>query len=734
MLTGGYVRNGPFLHVTPQMFEGVRTVCTKYVQSAGKKSREIFVYLHSMKKIILTIAALMAALVARADEGMWLLPLLKSLNADVMAAEGCRLSPEQIYSVNQSSLKDAVVIFGQGCTGEIISDEGLLVTNHHCGYSSIQALSTPEHNYLMDGWWAKNRAEELKVPGLDVTFLISMEDVTDRANAAREKDGQEGIEKFFEELENSAEATNPGCEATVESFYSRNVYYLIVYKKYDDVRFVGAPPSAVGKFGGDTDNWVWPRHTGDFSMFRVYDKDGKPLKPRKSLEISLKGVKENDFTMILGYPGSTQRYQTAAELEMMLASQEVSIACRTLRQDVLKKWMAADPVIRLKYADKYADSSNGWKKWQGEKLSFKRLGLLDKKRQDEAAFQRWVDADTLRQRKYGKALAEISDMASQMTAPLCAAMLLFEGPFSVELPQFAMQYIQEQMKDGDVSKVLDAYKDYDAAVDKEVARVMLEYYRKHAPESMALDSLGAGYEIFSEIDIDKYVDYLFAESVFTSRGKLEQAAADTTFAVQAMEDPAALLASALMGNIYAVYPALITYQYGSPSSRAYTAGLMEYYGDKPLYPDANFTMRLTYGKVLPYEPKDGLKYQYYTTLEGVMEKEIPGDMEFDVPAKLKQLHQARDYGRYADKKDGKLHLCFITDNDITGGNSGSPVLDADGRLVGLAFDGDWESMSSDVLFEPELTRCICVDIRYVLFCMDKLGGAGYLLKEMKIKK
>jgi hypothetical protein len=687
-----------------------------------------------MKKILLSALAAMAALTASADEGIWLLPLLKSLNADVMAAEGCRLTPEQIYSVNHSSLKDAVVIFGGGCTGEIISDEGLLVTNHHCGYSSIQALSTPEHNYLMDGWWARNRAEEIPAPGLEVTFLVSMEDVTDQANAARAEGGKEALEKFKEELENSAAASNPGCEAEVESFYSNNVYYLIIYKKYDDVRFVGAPPSAVGKFGGDTDNWVWPRHTGDFSMFRVYDENGKPLKPKKSLEISLKGVKENDFTMILGYPGSTQRYQTAAELEMMLASQEISIACRTIRQNVLWKWMEADPVIRLKYADKYADSSNGWKKWQGEKLSFKRLGLLDMKRRDEAAFQQWADADPVRKEKYGTALQDIADGAARALDPLCAFQLLYEAPYSIELQQFALMYFYATMQDEPVDEVLAAYKDYDVAVDKEVASVMLKYYQQHAPAVMALDSLGTGFENFSEIDVDKYVDYLYRESMFTSREKLEKATADTVgLALRLIDDPAVVLSNRVLGYLFSVYP-VVTALEKSDASRVYTAGLLEYYGDRPLYPDANFTMRLTYGHVLPYLPKDGLKYEYYTTLEGVMEKEIPGDMEFDVPAKLKELYAARDYGRYADKKDGKLHLCFITDNDITGGNSGSPVLDADGRLVGLAFDGSWESMSSDVLFEPELTRCICVDIRYVLFCVDKLGGAGYLLKEMKIKK
>ena len=687
-----------------------------------------------MKKILLSALAAMAALTASADEGMWLLPLLKSLNADVMAAGGCRLTPEQIYSVNHSSLKDAVVIFGGGCTGEIISDEGLLVTNHHCGYSSIQALSTPEHNYLMDGWWARSREEEIPCPGLKVVFLVSMEDVTDRAAAALAEGGKEALEKFKEDLENSAAASNPGCEAEVESFYSGNVFYLILYKTYDDVRFVGAPPSAVGKFGGDTDNWVWPRHTGDFSMFRVYDGNGKPLKPKKSLEISLKGVKENDFTMILGYPGSTQRYQTAAELEMMLASQEISIACRTIRQNVLWKWMEADPVIRLKYADKYADSSNGWKKWQGEKLSFKRLGLLDMKRRDEAAFQRWADSDPDRKAKYGTALQEIAEGAARALDPLCAFQLLYEAPYSIELQQFALMYFYATMQDEPVDEVLAAYKDYDVAVDKEVASVMLKYYQQHAPAVMALDSLGTGFENFSEIDIDKYVDYLYRESMFTSREKLEKATADTTgLALRLIDDPAVVLSTRVMGYLFSVYP-VVTALEKSDASRTYTAGLLEYYGDRPLYPDANFTMRLTYGHVLPYLPKDGLKYAYYTTLEGVMEKEIPGDMEFDVPAKLKELYAARDYGRYADKKDGKLHLCFITDNDITGGNSGSPVLDADGRLVGLAFDGSWESMSSDVLFEPELTRCICVDIRYVLFCVDKLGGAGYLLKEMKIKK
>ena len=685
-----------------------------------------------MKKTILTIAALMAAVSVWADEGMWLLPLLKSLNADVMAAEGCRLTPEQIYSVNHSSLKDAVVIFGGGCTGEIISDEGLLVTNHHCGYSSIQALSTPEHNYLMDGWWAKSRAEEIPCPGLSVTFLRSMEDITDRAVATLEKDGQEGLEKFIGEIEAAASAAHPGCEAVVESFYSGNLYYLIIYQKYDDVRFVGAPPSSIGKFGGDTDNWVWPRHTGDFSMFRVYE-DGKPLKARKSLEISLKGVRENDFTLVIGYPGSTQRYQTAAELEQMLATQDISIACRTVRQDILKKHMSADPVIRLQYADKYADSSNGWKKWQGEKLSFERLGLLDKKRADEHAFQQWVDADPARKEKYGTALADIAKASEELRDPMQAFQLVYETLFSIEISQFAMAHLNAiAAGEAGNGKVSDKYKDYNADVDKEVAAAMIRLYRQHAPEAMPLDSLGAGYENFYELDIDGYVDHLFRSSVFTSRESYEKAVSDPEFKM--MEDPAMMLAIRTAGLIFQVYPAIMAAQSGTEASRAYTAGLLEYNQGKPLYPDANFTMRLTYGKVLPYEPKDGLKYEYYTTLEGVMEKEIPGDMEFDVPARLKQLYEARDYGRYADKKDGRLHLCFTTDNDITGGNSGSPVLDADGRLIGLAFDGNWESMSSDVIFEPDLTRCICVDIRYVLFCVDKLGGAGYLLKEMKIKK
>ena len=688
-----------------------------------------------MKKILLTILALTAALAARADEGMWLLPLLKALNADVMAAEGCRLSPEQIYSVNHSSLKDAVVIFGGGCTGEIISDEGLLVTNHHCGYSSIQALSTPEHNYLEDGWWARTRAEEIPAPGLSVTFLVSMEDVSDKANAILDKEGKEGLKKFKEEVANAATAANPGCKAEVESFYCDNLFYLIIYKTYDDVRFVGAPPSAVGKFGGDTDNWVWPRHTGDFSMFRVYDENGKPLKPKKSLEISLKGVRENDFTMILGYPGSTQRYHTAAELEVMLKAQDISIACRTVRQDVLWKWMSADPVIKLKYADKYADSSNGWKKWQGEKLSFERLGLLDTKRRDEAAFQAWVDADPIRKEKYGSALKRIADKAAMLEDPLMAFQLAVEAPFNIEIQQMAMRYIY-QMADEDaaLATVTALYKDYDPAVDKEVAKVMLEYYRNHAPQEMALDSLGTGFEDFATLDIPRYVDWLFVESVFASEEKFKAASADPDFEEKLADDPAILLSARVMGQIFGLYPVMMMMEGTDAASRAYTAGLLEYNEGKALYPDANFTMRLTYGKVLPYEPRDGVKYQYYTTLEGVMEKEIPGDMEFDVPAKLKQLYLARDYGRYADRKDGKLHLCFLTDNDITGGNSGSPVLDADGRLVGLAFDGSWESMSSDVLFEPELTRCICVDIRYVLFCIDKLGGAGYLLKEMKIKK
>lgn len=689
------------------------------------------------------IAALGLSLTAFADEGMWLLPLIEKMNGASLLEAGCKLTPDRIYSINHSSLKDAVVHFGGGCTGEIISDEGLLVTNHHCGYSSIQGLSTPEHNYLMDGYWAMTRDGELPVPGLTVTFMEAMTDVTARIGKDPEAE---------KALIAEAEAAYPGCNADVYAFYNDNVFYLIVYKTYRDVRFVGAPPASIGKFGGETDNWMWPRHTGDFSMFRVYAgldnepadyaPENVPLHPKGHLKISLKGVEEGDYAMIMGYPGRTQRFQTAAQLKQMIASNRIRIDARTVRQDIMWEAMCADPTVQLQYANKYAGSANGWKKWQGEELAFGKLDIIGREEAKEAAFAEWVGADRKRQGRYGGAVEKIAEAVAAQAPAQDAVTLLTETAYRIELVtaagQFNRAYARAERDDPEASKealrekaieaVVPFYRDYVEALDRQEAVALLRFYRAKAAEKDYLPLEGWD---FATMDIGAYVDDLFAGSIFTSEEKLRAslAGADAAHAIEA--DPAMRLFRSIMQVVTGLYPEA----YGSrealqEGSKAFTAGLLEWEKGKPSYPDANSTMRLTYGHVLPYSPKDAVLYRHYSTLTGVMEKEDASNPEFIVPERLKELYAARDFGPYGT--DGDVRVCFLTNNDITGGNSGSPVLDAEGSLIGLAFDGNWESMSSDVMFEPDLQRCICVDIRYVLFLVDKFGGASHLIDELDI--
>lgn len=717
-----------------------------------------------MKKFLCTLSALLLITAgAWADEGMWLLPLIQKMNGKAMKDLGCRLTPEEIYSINNNSLKDAIVQFGGGCTGEIISDKGLLVTNHHCGYSSIQGLSTPEHNYLEDGYWAMSNKDELPVKGLTVKFLQSMTDVTPVLEKAREaalkeyKDSanvndlaDNAVKAAREGLIKSAEADHPNCDVRITGFYNENVYYLIVYKIYRDVRFVGAPPASVGKFGGETDNWMWPRHTGDFSMFRVYagkdnepadySEDNVPYVPKQSLKVSLKGINEGDYAMVMGYPGRTQRFQTASQLNQMLARQDISVAARTLRQSVMKEGMEADPTVRLQYANKYASSANGWKKWIGEKQAFAKLNIIGREEAKEAAFTKWVGANKKRTEAYGDALSMISEAVDSTTEGLKALYLLIEAPFNVGAAEVGMSWMMAFTNslsaapsdtagayEAARTAVLAAFKDYNEPLERKIAAAMLDFYRKNAKPENYLNITGFD---FATMDIQEYVDWLFDNSIFSSEEKFN-AAGD--IAVQTVAaDPAYAYYNALMDVYMKVLPVQRKWAPQiSEGSRKFAAGLLEWEKGKPSYPDANSTMRLSYGTVKAYSPADGILYRYYTTLNGVMEKEDPENYEFKVPAKLKELYNARDFGQYADP-DGMVPTCFLTTNDITGGNSGSPVLDADGCLIGLAFDGNWESMSSDVMFEPDLQRCICVDIRYVLFLMDKLGGAGHLLKEMNI--
>ena len=713
-----------------------------------------------LKKAFLSIAAAFTLTAgARADEGMWLLPLLQKMNAGAMAELGCRLTPEQIYSINNTSLKDAIVHFGGGCTGEMISNQGLVITNHHCGYSNIQALSTPEHNYLEDGYWAMNLKEELPARGLSVTFLVSMSDVTSVIEKAYEsalkankkaEDKEEIAEAAMEAaaiaLAEKAEADNPHCTARVQSFYNDNVFYLIVYKTYTDIRFVGAPPASSGKFGGETDNWMWPRHTCDFSMFRVYagpdnepadySENNVPYRPKKTLGVSLKGYQDGDFAMIMGYPGRTQRFQTAAQLKQMIATQRIAIDARTVRQDVMWDARMADPAVNLQYASKYASSSNGWKKWQGEELAFQKLNIIGREEQKEADFNAWASAKKKRKEAYGNAIQTIADAVEASAEAEKAYTLLTESIYRIEAVGFAASFgsaFRRSLASGKdstaaledaISTISRQYKDYYEPLDRKEGVALFNHYLSRVkPEDMiAVEGLDPS-------QVEPFVTYLFDNTAFTSEERLREKIKSWS---DFTDDPATMVYNAIVGAAQKLAPAMNASAGPiAEGSKAFTKGLMEWKADEPSYPDANSTMRLTYGTVKSYSPQDGVLYKHYTTLKGVIEKENNDDYEFRVPARLHEIYVTKDYGPYANEK-GELPACFLINCDITGGNSGSPVMDADGNLIGLAFDGNWESMSSDVMFEPELQRCICVDIRYVLLLLDKFGGAGYLLDEMNI--
>lgn len=718
-----------------------------------------------MKRILcfLTAVAVFAGSL-RADEGMWMLPLLKELNAGAMKDLGCRLTPEQIYSINNSSLKDAIVQFGRGCTGEIISDEGLLVTNHHCGYGSIQQLSSVEHDYLQNGYWAMSRSEELPCKGLTVTFLENMVDVTAVMEKAEKKarkkfSGDDDIEDkvrmaadaAVEEIKKQLEKDYPLCEVTLTPYYDMNVFYLLVTKTYRDIRFVGAPPSSIGKFGADTDNWMWPRHTGDFSMFRVYaDKDNNPadyseenvpLAPKNHLQISLKGVKEGDYTMIMGFPGRTTRFQTSPELEFQIETNDVRIASRTVRQNVMLEQMLADPKVKIQYASKYSGSSNGWKKWQGMKLAFGKLGIIDRAKEEEKAFTEWVEGKSNRQEEFGSAMKDIKNGVESYRNEMLAYTLATESVGRIEVVGFAASLKNEfnkNIKSGKdtvaalnaaVEMIYPLYEDYSEIVDRNEAKALMKFYRDNASDEDFLEGLG---EDFATMDIDAYVDRTFNATAFTSKEALSEAV--KTKGVGIFDDPAATFSKSVYNSIYKYVNVIRTASSKLYDARqTYTKGMLQWKKGQAMYPDANSTMRLTYGTVKGYSPKDGVLYRYYTTLDGVIEKEDPDNWEFVVPAKLKQLWHEKDFGEYA-MDNGKMPVAFLSNNDITGGNSGSPIMNADGQLIGLAFDGNWESMSSDVMFEPDLQRCINVDIRYVLFIVDKFGGARHLIDEMDIVK
>ena len=704
-----------------------------------------------MKKFLLSIALAAVTLSAAADEGMWLLPYIRKMNIKDMKKYGCKLTADDIYSADKSSLKDAIVIFGAGCTGEVVSPEGLVFTNHHCGYGAIQSLSSVDHDYLKYGFWAQNNAEEIPAPGLEIRFVRKIDEVTDRVmgNIPSTAVGEEfgslvsaNIKAVREELT----AQNTDREVIVRAFFGGNRYFAFVIEVFRDIRLVGTPPTSIGKFGGDTDNWMWPRHTGDFSIFRIYaGKDNKPAayspdnvpyKAEKYLKISLDGYKPNDFAMIMGFPGSTQRYMTSYEIDEMLdISNPQRIFIRGERQDILKKDMAASDEVRIKYASKYARSSNYWKNSIGMSRGIRRLGVKASKQAQEESFRKWAAENTLPEEGYIDALDKIRSSVEERSYPRALMQYVGEALYSIELlkPAWSLAKL-EKIDDTERYKAAFAgfYKDYDAATDRRVAARMLTIARENMKEVPSF---------YEEIidrdfggDIAAYVDYLYDNSVFASEAAT-MALIDDFSADKVAADPTMALTRSIDEFVEA--KCRVTPEVGmrfADGQRKYIAGLMLQHPDKAWASDANSTIRMTYGRVLPYSPQDGVEYEYFTTLKGVMEKEDPKNpTEFTVPERLKELYSAGDYGRYADK-DGTLHVGFLADCDITGGNSGSPVLNARGELIGLAFDGNWEAMSGDVAFEHNLQRTISVDVRYVLFVIDKFAGASWLLDEMDIVK
>lgn len=704
----------------------------------------------------LLIALMMFLFGARADEGMWLPYSINGKNLADMQRLGCKLTAEQIFSFNQPSLKDAIVQFGGGCTGELISPEGLLLTNHHCGLGQVQAHSSVEHDYLQEGFWARSKAEELPNKGLTVSFLTYIEDVTKILlvgvdNNTPEADRATKISENTKTLIKERKG-NRDVEVEIVPFYHGNQYILFVYDVYKDVRLVACPPWGIGKFGADTDNWTWPRHKGDFCIFRVYtapdgtpaeySEENIPMKSKHFLPISLKGVKPGDYTMILGYPGSTDRYSTSGAVKSVIEQEGPAIiACRTTKLDQYRKHMDADPAVFIKYASKQASVSNYWKYYIGQVKQLQRNKVFEKRENQELAFQKWMNENSDRKAQYGNIFNDIDQYWNHQAKYTKATIYHREAGWrGGEAVAFAVRFrqlnnmIENKAAQNEIAARAEAmkgavqnyFKDYDKETDRDVTIALLNlFYKDINPEQLPAMIKKIGDK--NSGDFTQFVNNAFAKSIFVDAMKLNNW----------IENPKSLTKDpifALMSEIINSYLDL-TEQAGSVSNsraeRLYMKGLMEMQKDRNFYPDANFTMRLTYGSVQNCKPANAVTYDYITTLDGVMEKYKPGDWEFDVPADLIKLWENKDYGRYADE-NGDLVVNFITTNDITGGNSGSPVIDAEGNLIGLAFDGNWEAMSGDLSFENEVQRTICMDARYLVFIIDKMANAKNLMQELKI--
>ncbi len=717
-----------------------------------------------MKKILLSVLAAALSLPAVADEGMWLLPLLQQQKFPEMQALGLKLQDYDIYSPDSASLKDAVVIFGGGCTGEIVSPDGLLLTNHHCGYGQIQQHSTLEHDYLTDGFWATTREQELPNPGLTVTFIDKIEDVTDYVKKELEKDTDPQSMNFLSPkyLNGLAKAKvgekflqdNPGTEVEIKAFYGGNVYYMFTKKIYSDIRLVGAPPSSVGKFGADTDNWMWPRHTGDFSVFRVYaDANGNPaeysesnvpLRPKRWFKISVKGVEEDDYAMMMGFPGRTNKYYTSWEVaERRDIDNTVRINIRNLRQEVMLDEMLKDPSVRIQYASKYAGSTNAYKNAIGSNWAIKKRNFEQVKKEEQDRLIAWAQKNN--ESSYPEALSTLEQIVSDRKDLRFRSWMLEEAILrGIEFTKVPteVQSVSDALKGKDRNeqqkqiRLLDmayhrfAGKGYAPEVDKKIAKVMLKEYRRLVPAK----SQPAYFSLIDKKfkgDVDRFVDYLFDKSIYGSEENFDKF--KTRPSVKALEqDPMILFAKSVQEEKANLNAALADFDSGyALAHKEYVKGLLAMYQDKANFPDANFSLRLTFGQVKGYRPKDAVYYNCQTTLDGVMEKEDSTNWEFVVPSRLKALYEAKDFGRY-QMPDGRMPVAFSATTHTTGGNSGSPVLNANGELIGINFDRNWEGVGGDIQYLPDYQRSIIVDIRYVLFLIDKYAGAGYLLEEMDL--
>lgn len=698
----------------------------------------------SIKHLLVVLFVSITAL-ARADEGMWLPFLLEKLNEKQMKSLGMKISAKDIYNINTGSLKDAIVSFGGFCTGEVISSKGLVLTNHHCGFDAVQNHSTLDHNYIRDGFWAMNNGQELTNPGLYVTFIVRIEDVTKAAlngvtTDMKDSERQATVDQNIRNINSSAKKESYQ-KAFTRAFFEANQYFLFITETYNDVRLVGAPPAAIGNFGQDTDNWMWPRHTGDFSVFRIYaGKDNKPADyspdnipyvPKKSLSISLDGIAEKDFTMVFGFPGKTTEYLPAIAVKQIAeVNDPAKIAVRDKALVILNSFMRKDEKIKIEYAAKYATVSNSWKKWKGEVLGLTRTDALDKKKKYETEFQKRVDANPQWKSQYGNLLSELHSAYTELEPLGLARDYHTEILNRIELFTLfnKVKYVQQSRGKSDYDNILSKFKDslnqfyneYEPIVDKKLFEGLMPMYVSPKVKEVS-DFAKWANDLYDNTDLDN--------------GKATLALAQS--------DPDALLQNLETDKAYGIYKEIIA-DYNTnilpklnavqarinQLQRTYMQAQIEVFKEKAFYPDANSTLRVTYGKVNGYIAKDAVKYDFNSYLDGVMEKYIPGDYEFDVPQKLRDLYTKKDYGVYG--KNGRMPVCFIASNHTTGGNSGSPALNASGNLIGLNFDRVWEGTMSDINYDPSICRNIMVDIRYVLFVIDKYAGAGHLIKEMKL--